>query len=236
MKNIVIAGDSYCASIGWPEQLADQLGLQLSKHGYGAASWWITRLSLARLPEETINNTEVIVLCHTHENRIPVSDMEILQTDWENIDSKNPKQLAVRLYWTHLYTPEFSQLFHWARYQWLKEVTEKFKHCKIIHLHCFPWSVEVTKDLKGLTVVPNLTSISLNELGAKTEQDIRNCGRANHFNDHNNQALATELVRLITNYYEGTTELDLTKFDLKTTRWNDWGKDENIDNGVTWQW
>jgi hypothetical protein len=225
MKNIVIAGDSYCASVGWPELLADKLGLNLSKHGFGGASWWITRLSLMDLPKETVDNTDVLVLCHTSAERIPVTDTEILQTDWQNIDPDNPKQLAVKLYWCELFSPEFSQFFHWARDLWIKEVSEKFKHCKIIHLHCFPWSLGSTDDVNGLTVTPNLTSISLNEINAKKEIDHVICDRPNHLNEHNNQALANEIERLIKNYHDGTAELDLSKFDLKTNKWDRWGLD-----------
>lgn len=236
MKNIIVAGDSFCASVGWPEEVAKLLNLDLKKFGFGGASWWISAQAVATLPKDEIRNTDIVILCHTNAHRLPVKDMEILRTDFENIDNRNPKQLAVKLYWTYLFPPEVMQFYIWAQRHWFKELSEKFSHCRIINLHCFPQSWHDRVYLSGMNVSPSLTAISLNELGAGTMEILRNCGRNNHLSESNNQKLANEIVRLINNYKEGDVELDLTKFDLKSTHWFEWDKNENTYNGLAGWW
>lgn len=222
MSDIIIAGDSFCASVGWPEKVAEKLNLELSKHGYGGHSWWRTRSSLMELPYEVINNPEVIIFCHTQAHRIPSRDDKLVRIDYNNIDNNIPEELAVKMYWTYIFSDEFRAFFDWSHEKWYQEISERWGHCKLIHLHCFPGTWKKRHLLKGMHIKQTLTSISLNELGDVSEQSLRSCGRPNHFNEHNNTALATELVRLIENYQEGEVDLDLSKFDLKSTKWFDW--------------
>ena len=218
LKNIIVVGDSFCASsAGWPSMLAQRLDLTLINHGQGGQPWWNTRNFLNNINELTLTNTDVIVFAHTNAGRIPTGNTQLGLID-HSIAPKTEMDNAIQLYYKYIHEPEF---LNWAQQQWFLEINQRWGYKKIVHLHSFPWSTEYGKLLLGLNIVTNLCSISLNELGVD-KLELFNDKRANHLNDHNNSELACQLSTLIVNYTQQTVQLDTGAFKLKTTRWFSW--------------
>ena len=74
---LTVVGDSFCsAAHGWPQQLADQLGLELNCFGQGGGAWWTVRNYLQQQKDQA-RNSSVIVLVHTNAERIPTLDRKL---------------------------------------------------------------------------------------------------------------------------------------------------------------
>ena len=196
MKNIIVVGDSFCASAdGWPNILAQRLNLTLINHGQGGQSWWNVRNFLNTIDEETLTNTEVMVFVHTNAERILTSNSQIGFVD-HSAEPKTEIDKSIQLYYKYIHEPEF---LNWAQQQWFLEINQRWSHKKIVHLHSFPWSLDYGKSLSGIKISTNLCSISLNELGADN-LELFNDTRPNHLNNQNNNELAYQLSNLIQNY------------------------------------
>ena len=218
MKNLLIAGDSFCSSDhGWPGTLANNLGLNLIRYGVGGQHWVGVRNFLISLSSDVLDNCEYIVLSHTNANRIPNLNVELGRVDITNTTPVTDIEKSVYYYYKHICDQEF---LAWAQEAWFKELSIKFADKKIIHLHSFPWSIPLSNLLTGLTITPSLMSISLNELGLKSVT-LFNDKRGNHLNTENNQELARQLTGLITNYTPGSARLDVTKFQQLNNYWKD---------------
>lgn len=216
MNNIIIVGDSFCSGAdGWPGILAKQLKLNLISHGIGGQPWWDAREFLINLPGHAVDQSEFIVVVHTNSDRIPTGNRTIGQIDHSNLGSSEIEQ-AVTLYFKHIHEQKF---LVWAQQQWCQEIMKIWGHKKICHLHSFPWSIEMPQS--GLNVVTPLAALSLNELG-KTNFDLFNDNRVNHFSTANNHILAAELAQLINCYRQGNAVLDHTRFEQRVLHWLDW--------------
>jgi hypothetical protein len=218
VKNIIITGDSFCydQTSAWPRQLADSLGLNLVGQGFPGGHWWACRNYLKKLPDQVIADADVMVFVHTNANRIPSLDPLLVQGN-PNARGSESEQ-AVYLYHKYISDTLFAE---WAQQCWFEEITRVWGQKKLCHLHAFPWTVPYENLLSGLIVQPNLSALSLNELGTEEFSLIADT-RSNHFNPHNNQSLAQELARMISQNLTGTQQLNLYNFQKKTTRWLGW--------------
>lgn len=221
MSNIIIVGDSFCERPGWGETLADLLGYNLVRRGFGGHSWWTVRsLLMHDITEKIFKQTEYIIFCHTIESRLLKPDNDIAHVNPNDTTDKREIAQAVRLYYKYIYDETVA---HWAQEQWFREISRTYYgKYKLIHLHGFPWTWEKRYLLNGMNVGPSLASISLNEIGADSESQLAFCGRNNHLNEVNNIALGKELFRLISNYTEEDVYLDLNQFEQKTDKWTNW--------------
>ena len=219
MNNIIVVGDSFCASAaGWPNILAQRLNLTLINHGQGGQSWWNIRNFLNTIDEETLTNTEIMVFAHTNAERIPTLDPKIGSIDHTKTPVTELEQ-AIYLYRKYLFDMHYS---HWAQQAWFQEISQRYGHIQLVHLHCFPWSLSYRHLLTGINITTNLAAVSLNELGAE-QFGFFNDQRGNHLNTHNNQSLADQLAEIISNNTtSGDYALDHTRLDQKTLRWFDW--------------
>jgi hypothetical protein len=218
VKNIIVVGDSFCAGQeAWPTMLAKHLGLNLIGQGFAGASWWPSRNFLMSLSQKTINDTEVIVFAHTNSGRIPTLNQNLVAFD-HGSKPQNEMENAVHLYYKYIFEDQF---LDWAQQQWFKEIDQLWGHKKICHLHCFPWTNAHQHLLSGLTVQPNLSAISLNEISA-TDLNLFSDTRANHLNLHNNCMLAQELAQMISSNLNGIQNLNLDLFDQPTRSWLEW--------------
>jgi hypothetical protein len=219
MKNLIVVGDSYCAcSDGWPKTLATELNLNLICYGGGGQPWWNARNYITKLAPEAIDNAEFIVFAHTNAERVPTLNEKIGCID----HSKKPEseiETAIHLYYKYIHEQEF---ITWAHQQWFKEITERWGHKKMCHLHCFPWSLSYSDLLKGLNITTNLSALSLNEVGATHFRLVKD-QRCNHFNPYNNNQLGLQLSEHLKNYDIKSVELDVAKFDQATSYWLDIG-------------
>jgi len=221
VKNLIVVGDSFCSySEGWPRTLANELNLNLICHGAGGQSWWNARNFITTLSQDIIDNTEVIVFVHTSYTRIPTSNSEIGLIDYTK-KAKTELENAIHLYYKYIYNQEFLE---WAHKQWFAEIAVLYKDKKICHLHCFPCSERHSSLSIGVHILPNLTAISLNELGA-TEFNLYNDARSNHLNHYNNEQLGLQIAEQLKNYGNKISNLDISKFEQPTTYWTDRGTD-----------
>lgn len=218
MKNIIIVGDSFCASsTGWPGLLAQKLNLNLISHGQGGQPWWNAKKFLDVVDQSTINYAEYMIFVHTNADRIPTSNTKIGLVD-HSVNSGTEIENAIQLHYKYIHDAEF---LNWAQKQWFRDIGHRWAHKKLVHLHSFPWSLQHADLLTGLNITTNLCSISLNELGAE-KLTLFNDQRNNHLNDHNNAELADQLAQLLENFQSESVCLSTDRFDLKTQRWFDW--------------
>lgn len=220
MKNIIIIGDSFCSTKnddGWPRWLAEELGLELYCHGIGGQHWWGAKKFLDHR-ECDMHDNEVIVFVHTVPNRLPNTNEELCKINFSDPDTSTELGQAVGLYFKHIFDDEF---LVWAQDRWFEEISTRYINKKMVHLHSFSFTQDRRHLLRGMNVVPSLTSISLNELkdGNKIES-LYNDQRRNHLSDFNNRELARQLADAINNYHHGDMQLDLSKFDLATSKYN----------------
>jgi hypothetical protein len=207
VKNIIIVGDSFCASPkGWPIDLANRLELHLISQGIGGASWWPTKQFIDSLHRDDIANTEVIVFVHTNFERIPTDNLDVGRVNFANFDLTKEIDVAVKLYFKHIHNDTF---LIWAGQQWFKEISVRFADKKVIHLHSFPYTLPYSDILAGTRVLQDLYSISVNEVDFKT---LFGDTRYNHLNTHNNHELANQLYEIIKDDVTGNATLDLSKF------------------------
>lgn len=215
MKNLIVVGDSFCSySEGWPRTLATELNLNLVCHGAGGQPWWNARNFITHLSPNIIDNAEYIVFAHTNAERLPTLNEQIGKIN----HFKSPEteiEKAISLYYKYIHEQEF---ITWAHQQWFKEITERWKHKKLCHLHCFPWSLRYSNLLQGINITTNLAALSLNERGS-TKLDLFNDNRSNHFNTHNNTQLGLQLADQLINYSNKSVPLDVSKFDQATDFW-----------------
>jgi len=235
MKNLIVVGDSFCfnrrsngfdqeALFCWPDLLAGELKLNLLGEGIGGAGWWHTRQTLTQLTSEQIDNTEALVFCHSDAYRLLNSCRNQVKFDRNSSKVNDEEQLAVKLYYKYILEYEFAE---WAQRMWFKEISDNYGHLKLIHLHCFPWSLKNAEFLSaGLSVFPALALISLNEFdfGPFDSKDtiikkLIGDQRHNHLSEFNNIELARQLAEIIRNYSVKNENLDVSKFQLKTTKW-----------------
>ncbi len=208
-----VVGDSFCsAPHAWPQQLANQLGLDLDCWGQGGGSWWVARDYLQKHP---VGPDDVVVLVHTNADRIPSLDPDLVCFD-HSAEPTNELETSVKLYYKYIHDPKFMA---WAQQAWFQEIARVYANNRIVHLHSFPWSVHLPES--GVNVVTALAALSLNELG-KDNFDLFADSRPNHFNAVNNQELANQLAKFVQNYRPGPVQLDHTRFEQRVLHWLDW--------------
>jgi hypothetical protein len=221
-QNIIVVGDSFCASAEhWPQQLADALDLNLICHTQGAGqAWWDARHWLEHVHPAHWEQTTTIVFAHTNAERIPTDSAQLGQIDHSAPPTTEMAQ-AVCLYYKYIFHTPF---MHWAQRAWFREISEKYSQYRLVHLHCFPWSVHHSDQLLGLNITTNLSAISLNELGAE-EMTLYRDPRPNHLNAYNNRQLAQQLAGLIQQGAQGNHALATDRFSLRCQDWftrSDW--------------
>lgn len=212
MKNIIIIGDSFCASLGWPDQLAQKLNLRLIQHGFSGHGWWIVRNTLKKMSVADKENCELIVFVHTSAARLFSESDALTTTNWS--DPVTEIDHAAYLYFKYIYDHKFHS---WAQSVWFNEINEEWKNCKVIHLFGFMPEKDNLKILtNGLCVLPTLSSISLNEIGSEKISSLTADMRLNHFSEYNNKELADQLFNFAINYKQDKLSLDTSRFKLET--------------------
>ena len=131
-KNLIVVGDSFCARIGWPQELARLLDLNLIVAGFPGQHWWSYRHFLDQtLEDKDLNNTEVIVFAHTFTERIPHLDPEIALCNKFDTNPKTEVGKAVQLYYKYLENAPYAE---WAESKWFEEINEKYGSMKVYKL------------------------------------------------------------------------------------------------------
>lgn len=214
-------GDSFCADwsdSSWTTILCKKLGITnpVSLGIQGANCW-----TYFKKLQETIDQVDIVIICHTQEDRIPnILDAPLHQYTVEHIKDY-PEQLekygislwtAAQQFYQYIYDETAQRFFYRSI---IKEISEITKNKKVIHI--FGFNLNSYKDLvNGVLITPSLLDISINE------RDIDQKGmwddkRLNHLNDHNNQELANELYFILDHYESlnnSVVQLNLNNFNL----------------------
>lgn len=216
-KTIVFAGDSFSAGpvnlrhlfdVDWTKRLAKKLDLKYVNLSKGGSSWWTARQRLVQYLK-THETPEVVVITHTEPYRLP--NRKHLKINGASVYEKNSQEFkAGRMYYEQLFDEKFHE---WSQQQWFKECTS-LTSSKIVHLKCFEDSNEFEFS-RGAIIHPALSTISLLEFenNDKSNLSIQD-HRTNHFSNNNNEELANQLYKIITNYEDKVYNLDLSSFEL----------------------
>ena len=213
MKNIIFFGDSYASFVKNPSGLFQQSSTNTISYidlvankmqrnavclGYGGVSWWYSYVKLKEWIEKNPQqwkNTEAMVMCLTNSAR-PKLDVDKEVTRLFN----NGKSSYLSVY--------NEQYERWCYSKFLDEVVSYDK--KIIVLPCFGTELWISEQYRDnfSTCALALIDISNGEFAqAKTVKDAfqltANDQRTNHLNDHNNRALAKDIVNQLQNYKQG---------------------------------
>jgi glutamyl/glutaminyl-tRNA synthetase len=226
----VFVGDSYCASFdkdscslstnyrhqwsqnssifGHPSLVAAHFNCILHPCGYGGQSWWYSRQKYHQwyLDKFGIDNTLAVIFFHSSPQRINNAHNDKLSKQgYDHIDMK--------YYYSEIHDTNY---YNWSCQQWFKEIAQEHTQVKTIHFHCFPETVKWSDLLPGMIYTTSLTNISIGELTGTNDEVLNKCStaetRANHLNEHNNQALADVIIHSIENYQPGQQTIDLSKF------------------------
>ena len=238
MKNLIVVGDSFCHIRGtdasdfryphcWPNRLAQALNLNLLGQGIPGAGWWPLKQVLKKFSPEQINNTEYMIFCHSDATRLLNCNLHQNHFNRYEPNPKDEEHLAVTLYYKYILDEDFAD---WAQQMWLQEISNTYADIKLIHLYSFPFIPQkITNFPNGISVFPSLAAISLNEFEfglfdrkRAIFDKLADDTRANHLSDFNNDELARQLVEIIRGgYSDRQVNLDVNKFQTKTTKWFD---------------
>jgi hypothetical protein len=229
-KNIVFFGDSFASvtsnasgfaqrlpgrTISYIDQVAHAMDRNVVCLGFGGTSWWYSYVKLTAWindnPEQW-QNTEEIVMCLTDASR-PKLDRD---SDVVRLFGSKPRH--------HLasYNEQFER---WAYSRFLDEIISYNK--KTIMMPCFRNELWISEQYrhKFSTCAISLIDISHSEFVEPTQ--IRTTAdlvrltevdkRANHLNEHNNLALAKDIVNQLQNYRTGLWMPDKKNYSVNNT-------------------
>jgi len=223
--------------VSWLDRSATKLGLNLYSFGFAGRSWYYSRRQLFDHMEydpEWINTVDLMVFCHTDDNRLNTGNgdvgNEMLAVNYrphkEDQRYKYKIELAQLLQrWTlDLIDNPFQT---WAHEQWFYEIARTFGHVKQVHFNNYPFTVDnTTAILPGVVYTTPLVHISLGEATGTDAEIVKNFmtddQRVNHFNPHNNAALANIVIATAQDYQPGIRSIDLTNFDLPNKNAFNW--------------
>lgn len=203
-------------SPAWPSLVADQLELNLAPYGFGGRSWWWSWQRFWNDWHQDLRRLDAIVFLHTGYDRINngmdpklphILNMPTSFYQSHPID----KVQAMESYFLHVHDTDFQR---WAQQQFFRYLRDALPPMKILHFFCLSVPTPATCDLlPGMVFRTPLLLLSAAEY-----EDTRPKHwpfpdmRANHFNEHNNQALANLICRSIEHYQPGIYEIDHREF------------------------
>jgi len=196
LKNIYVAGDSYCfyrndSEAHWPAILAKRLNCTLTGEGYPGQGWWPVKKNLTTYSiSQEFNHTELFVICHTDPMRF-LSDQPI---DWSSFD------LVKKIYETHIQSKSVST---WCVKHWYQELNQLLQGKLVVHLQCF--AHDEFELLQGCKIMTSLLEMSVLDAGGLfTEPNYggkqiieKMNNSANHFSPKGNNQLVDLIMACI---------------------------------------
>jgi hypothetical protein len=236
-KKIAFIGDSYCATYGLtdfkkyrdhsqngtdspthPDLVVRHFDADIEPFGYAGRSWWYSRNKFERKWglrfDEVEKQFEALIFFHTDHGRINNGWNDNLGLQ-RNVNVDHEATQATNSYYKYIYDLDFNR---WAQEQWFREINRKYSHLKTVHFQCFLPTADTIQLLPGMVFKTPLIHISLGELtGTDSEIFDKISGaeiRANHFSDHNNQALAQIIIRALEHYNPGQYDIPMDDFEI----------------------
>lgn len=253
MGHLVFVGDSYCAAYQgvqptdnltqvdaeYPTYLnlsAEWLGHIFYSFGYPGRSWWYSRNHLLKLLDSheqkqlKINNKTTFydgiaafIFCHTDANRLNTPNPKISTSLLHPSADHDPILAKAYRSWSSMLTDGEFQL--WAMERWFEEINHRFGDRPMIHFNVSPYTVEISRTLKGMVFTTPLLTVSIGEIEGTVkdvDESLANDQRYNHLNKHNQSAMARLIVDALENYAPGRYEIDLVKYDFDQPNPNAW--------------
>lgn len=205
----------------WPSIVIDQLGQNFAHYGFAGRSWWYSWNKFWSDWNHRLNDLHAVVFLHTSHERLnnstddqlfhlPCHDTEPWpMAKFFNDDSRNR---AVKSYYINIHDSAFNQ---WCQQQYFKTIRELLPDIRQIHFFCFSAPSQITCDiLPGIRFTTPLVALSAAELGATGRLPSGDL-RANHFNEHNNRAMAQLVIDALNNYTPRISSIPLDGWDLQ---------------------
>lgn len=240
---IAFVGDSFCATIDrkhlslfsgprfnphrhsrsantafWPSIVIDQLGQNLAHYGFGGRSWWYSWNKFWSDWNHRLNDLHAVVFLHTNHDRLNNSiDDELFHLPHDTARKRElfkdeSRDNAVKLYYAYIHDCAFNQ---WCQQQYFKTIRELLPEIRQIHFFCFSVPSQITCDiLPGIRFTTPLAALSAAELDATGRLPLGD-PRANHFNEHNNRAMAQLVIDALRYYSPRISSIPLDGWDLQ---------------------
>ena len=238
---IAFVGDSFCASIAprhlslfsgprfnpqrlsrsdntafWPSIVIDELGQNLAHYGFSGRSWWYSWSKFWSDWNHRLNDLHAVIFMHTNHDRLNNStDPHLFHLPYEPMPEMfkhEPRSDAVKLYYAYIHDSAFNQ---WCQQQYFKTIRELLQDVPQIHFFCFSTPSEITCDiLPGIRFTTPLAALSTAELDT-TGRLPTDDTRANHFNEHNNRAMAHLVIDTLRDYSPRISSIPLDGWDLQ---------------------
>lgn len=200
----------------WPSLAADQLELNLAPYGFGGRSWWWSWQKFWHDWYQDLRRLDAIIFLHTGYERINNSvDLQLphlLNAPTEFLQSCPVEKVeAIKSYFLHIQDDDFQR---WAQRQFFRYLRDILPPMKILHFFCMAVPTPATCDLlTGMVFRTPLLWLSAAEYTDTRPKkwpypDLR----ANHFNDHNNQALADLICSSLEHYRPGVYDVPWKEF------------------------
>lgn len=235
MKNIVFFGDSFAAHgadatghaqvatrhtglVSYVDIVAEAQQVTPIYMGFAGSSWWY---SYSRLQQWIADNrqqwheTQAIVMCLTDGSRPKISNTE----DLLKFDSND--NIRRCHYQVQALTQQFDR---WAYRYFLNETVRLFRNKKVIALPCFHDVTWISEEMRKYfaTSAVSLCTIAHSEFAADAKtrniddivKQLTRHGdtRANHLSQHNNRALAQDIIYQLNNYAPGVFMLNYAAY------------------------
>lgn len=240
-KHIAVVGDSFCAHINhkhlapflkgpgtagyrcptdapaWPSLVANALQINLAPYGFCARSWWYSWQKFFQDWQHRLSDLEAVVFAHTDCMRINHSQNDSVP----NIISERANEVYASIYQEeHVQAAQdylgyiAEESFHrWCQRQFFRHIREAMPDIKMLHFFCFDKpSPETCKVLPGMIFSTPLITLSLSEIGVKPGQNSLADPRSNHFNTHNNRAMAWTVHDALDHYSPGVYDIPWQDF------------------------
>lgn len=194
--------------------VAQQMKLNLAPYGFAGRSWWWSWQKFLEHWEQSLHRIDAMIFVHTGADRINNADDPDLphiplHTDvWP---TEHMKAEAYETYIRHIHDHRF-QL--WAQRQFFRYLRDILPPVKILHFFVSQGPSDDTCNmLPGMIFRTPLMLLSCAETkgGRLIDMPFPDY-RPNHFNEHNNQAMARLIVQSLTDYQPGAQDIPWREF------------------------
>lgn len=238
-RYIAFVGDSFCGSLhhdhyerlrryhpvqfrgtskkglAWPSLVVDGMpGHHLAHYGFCGRSWWYSWQRFWRDWKDRLQQLDMVIFVHTDADRINNAiDDEIRHGTVDPLISNHDKDLAVKLYLTCIADRDFHR---WCQQQYFRYIREVMPDVPQMHFFSFnlptPKTCEILPGIKFNTPLALLSSAENRINPRQPLPVIVTDTRANHFNDHNNRAMADLVLAHTVDYKSSTQSIPYNNF------------------------
>lgn len=228
-KYVAFVGDSFCAhvdkarfaqwskfgydmrfrsktdGVSWTGLVADSLGCNLAPYGFGGRSWWYSWQKFWHDWHHRLDELEAVIFTHTWADRINNSvDNDLPHLTYKDSFDDKEKIQALKYYITYIKDHQFQR---WCQQQYFRHIREVMPDVPQMHFFAFnlptPETCEILPGMKFTTPLVLLSAAETRIKDPKTFQLPTLDERVNHFNEHNNRAMADLVLAAVQDYRPG---------------------------------